>query len=547
MAINMRLVVLQPFTADREALAKAIDRATAGVAASALTSESEAIKTQLKSDVSASDPQKAVLAKTMLDMLRMDQPVVTTDARLSITALQSMSQGLQAIPGRKTILYFTWGMYMTPELEVPFNSLMSMANRANVAVYALDTRGVSSVSQNTEAVSQLNSAAASSAAVITNQGAVTRDQAMAADNAEVAARANVQIPLRQLSEATGAFLIGDTNDMRGPLRQVNDEINTHYEVTYDPDIKNDGSFRKWKVEIARKNAVVHARSGYFALPAELRASGMQPFEVPLLKAISDGKFTDDAGFRAGAVLFRPRPDGTDLQILVEVPLQMLQPRTDTAKNTLNVHFSLAALLKNSAGDVVQEMTRDRSLQVTPDQLKMGNFVEKMSLTVPPGKYALESAVIDRESGSAAARRSEFTVDTRGKGVGLSSLTAVRSYTPNAKGLDPNEPFQFQGGSISPTLSTSVQRGENSVLRLFFIVYQDPSISAKPAVDIEFLQGGKSLTKVPMPLPAADAQGRIPYVMTIPAAAIPPGVYEVRATARQGESVSESKTTVRIEL
>jgi len=36
----------------------------------------------------------------------------------------------------------------------------------------------------------------------------------------------------------------------------------------------------------------------------------------------------------------------------------------------------------------------------------------------------------------------------------------------------------------------------------------------------------------MRLPDADAQGRIPYVMTVPAAAIPHGVYQVRAAAKQ---------------
>ena len=50
----------------------------------------------------------------------------------------------------------------------------------------------------------------------------------------------------------------------------------------------------------------------------------------------------------------------------------------------------------------------------------------------------------------------------------------------------------------------------------------------------------------MPLPAADAQGRIPYVMTIPAAAIPPGVYQVRATAKQGDTESATETEVKIE-
>ena len=35
-------------------------------------------------------------------------------------------------------------------------------------------------------------------------------------------------------------------------------------------------------------------------------------------------------------------------------------------------------------------------------------------------------------------------------------------------------------------------------------------------------------------------------MTIPAESIPPGSYEIRAVARQGQTSSESKTTVNIE-
>ena len=123
---------------------------------------------------------------------------------------------------------------------------------------------------------------------------------------------------------------------------------------------------------------------------------------------------------------------------------------------------------------------------------------------------------------------------------------MRSYTPNAKGLDPNDPFQFQGGSVTPTMDLTVKKGPNAVLRLFFTVYREASVSAAPAVEIEFLQAGKSLTKVPMQLPAADAQGRIPYLMTIPAESIPSGSYEVRATARQGATAASASTMILID-
>jgi VWFA-related protein len=577
--IDTRLLVLQQFTADKDALVKAINDATSGYSATKLLPESDRIKSDLKRYLAgqtvngADQPGNTLAAATqtvgqappngagaggaavqarlvsvMLDMLRMDAAMASQDARLSLNALESLVRGLQSMPGRKSVLYFTGGMILTPELDAIFRNLTSMANRANVTFYSVDTRGVMTFAQNSGATDQLNGANAAATTSTLQEGNATKDEMRASDNAETSSRANVQLPIRNLAEATGGFLLGESNDLRTPLRHVNEEIASYYELTYNPHIDNyDGSFHKLKLESDRKNLVLQARNGYFALPPEARAAGLAAFELPLLKAISDAQVSHDVEFRAGAFLEQPRSDGTDLSVLVEVPLHGLQGKPDAAQKGFDVHFSLAALVKDHNGEVAgPKLTRDRSFHVNADQLKMGNFVEKMALNLPPGKYSLETAVMDRESGKMGIERSGFTVGPKGKGVGISSLASVRSYTPNVKGLDPNEPFQFQGGSITPTLNNSVPRVQNSNLRLFFVVYQDPSISAKPTVEIEFLLDGKSLTKVPMQLPGADAQGRIPYVMTIPAAAIPPGVYQVRAAAKQGDTESVTQTDVKIE-
>jgi hypothetical protein len=47
--------------------------------------------------------------------------------------------------------------------------------------------------------------------------------------------------------------------------------------------------------------------------------------------------------------------------------------------------------------------------VDAEQLKLGNFVEKMQSVIPPGKYALESAVMDWESGKTGPQSSGFVV------------------------------------------------------------------------------------------------------------------------------------------
>src|SRR5579871_2696308 len=123
--INTRLLVLQQFTADKDALAKAIDQATAGLSAQHLLTDSERIKSDLKrylnsQTVNTGDQSNTVttatqtvdqslpaggaaggaalqarLASIMLDMLRMDATMATEGTRLSLSALESLVRGLQ--------------------------------------------------------------------------------------------------------------------------------------------------------------------------------------------------------------------------------------------------------------------------------------------------------------------------------------------------------------------------------------------------------------------------------------------------------------------
>jgi hypothetical protein len=303
-------------------------------------------------------------------------------------------------------------------------------------------------SQNAGATSLMAGAARASASTMTkNTGAVTKDEVMASDTAETSGRANVQESVRDLAESTGGFLIGDSNDLRVPLRHVNEEISSYYEVSFNPGIQTyDGSFRKIAVNANRKDLLIHARNGYFALPPEARGGGLEPFEVPLLKVLSEAKLSDDVKFRAGATLLQPRAEGTSVAILVEVPLHELQPKAGPAKAMFDVHCSLAALVKDAKGEVVQKLTRDRGFQVTPEQLKMGNFLDKMTVALPAGKYSLESAVMDREGGKIGTQRSEFTVPARLES-GDFFARPMRSYTERQRAR-PQRPVQFQGGSIT---------------------------------------------------------------------------------------------------
>ena len=576
--LSGRLLALQQFTSDKKALEEAVNRATGGLSTTRLISESDRITNELQqvlgpqpggnqstaaasAATATSSPaggaatggfaeaaQQRMLSDIMLSVLRNEQGSAGNDTRMTLSALKSLITGMQALPGRKSIIYFTPGMYVPSELDVPFNNLVSLANRANTTFYMVDPRGVMVGTQNAGSASALSGAAMSAAATATRiSGAVSREEALALDHAEGSARNNTSLKMRELADSTGGFLIGDSNDLRQPLQHISEEIASYYELSYNPGIQTyDGGFRKLSVAVSRKDAVIHSRNGYFALPPEARAMGLQTFELPLLQFLSQGEASEAVPFNGGAVLLRPGADRSSVSLLVEVPLHSLQSTEDVVKKTRNVHCSLAALVKDSSGQVVEKMTRDRSFQVTADQYKLGNFVEKNQISLPAGTYSLEVAVMDRESGKIGMKKSSFVVTSKINGVAISTMTPVRSYTPNTKDLSKDEPFQFQGGSITPTLDTRVIRGANNAVRLFFTVYADAAIGGKPELTIEFIQGGKTLVKTPLELPKADAEGRIPYVMTIPAQSIPPGVYQLRATATQGPTKAEARSVVRIE-
>jgi hypothetical protein len=412
---------------------------------------------------------------------------------------------------------------------------------------------VMSWSQNQSTANEVLAAAKETAADITrDDGRVSQSALTASDRAENAMRNNTQLALRNLSDDTGGFLIGDSNDLRVPLRNVSEEINSYYEITYSPGIeKYDGSFRKTDVNVARKDLVVHHRTGYFALPASVvtsRGPAVLPYEMPLLNALTMNPFPKDVEFRSAALRMQPQASGQKGSVIVEVPMSGITFTEEKAKGTYKARLSLIALLKDEKGEIVQKLTRDLPLQGAVQQIpqvKAGNFIYKEQVVIPAGRYTLETAVIDYETSKVGARKAAFVVPPFQPGVHISSLCLVRSYQSNVKDLDPNDPFQFQGGRITPSLGGTVYAVKGAMLSVFMTIYPDPAIPDKPTLTIEYLVDGQVVGKGEVPLPAADDQGRIPYVMSSAAESLPPGNYQIRAIVRQGATTAEERTLITV--
>ena len=569
--IDQRLSAVQPFTNDRELLRTAIERATSG-AYTEYAAQSAAIKKNLENQLGAPanangqslnqqvssigsqgyDPSQRLMAQIMYRILNFDEQAVSTQAgRSSIFALLGLAREQNQLPGRKTVVYLNEGLVVPISMDEAFRSMLSTANRSNVSFYPIDARGLLVGAQNRDAVNQLSDALANSARTSQRDGgAVDVSEVKSQDNAQASMRSNAQNALATMAESTGGKFVGNTNDFRGPLRQLAEDINTYYEITYNPAIQNyDGQYRKISVKVDRSDARLQTRDGYFALPTlESGSPVLFAWEVPLLKSLGSAPLPRNFDYHAGAMHFQPLPDGVRCAVVVEVPIRNLTFTDNQETKMYSAHLSLLALIKNQQGAIIQKFTRDLPLHGAVDKeeaVKGGNFIYEDFFTVPPGRYTLETALLDHNGEKVSAKRVSFLARATPSGVNLSSLAFVRSFDKRPL-TEAEEALRYEGGKITPTLTAAVPAKPGVALSVYLVVYPDKNIAAAPELTLQFMSDGQLVGQAQPPLPAPDAAGRIAYVASSPTASMKPGIYQLRARVKQGDSIAQEDSTFTIE-
>jgi VWFA-related protein len=63
-------------------------------------------------------------------------------ARTMLLAIRSLARNLRSVPGRKMLILFSSGFVLTPENQSELTATIDACNKANVAIYSLDARGL---------------------------------------------------------------------------------------------------------------------------------------------------------------------------------------------------------------------------------------------------------------------------------------------------------------------------------------------------------------------------------------------------------------------
>jgi VWFA-related protein len=166
--------------------------------------------------------------------LRYPLQIPTIRRQISMSSLEGLATHLGGIKqGRKAIVWVTEA-FTEPLDEV--RDLYQAANRANVAIYPLDPRGLTT----DRSVDRMPTAAETLA---------------------------MMLPAREFMR-TLAFETGGrpifTNDVPGALTQVVRDSRAYYLIAYESPHPDDGKFHKVTVRVKRPRTTVFARSGYWA-------------------------------------------------------------------------------------------------------------------------------------------------------------------------------------------------------------------------------------------------------------------------------------------
>ena len=142
----------------------------------------------------------------------------------SANALLAVIQSLAVLPGRKTLVYLSEGLPASPAMQARLTSLVSVANRGNVSVYAIDAAGLRAESTLTETRQEIDAAGQERL----RQTSVSRDptngpMSRMVERTEDLLRLDPQGGLARLSGDTGGFLIRDTNDLGSAFRRIDED------------------------------------------------------------------------------------------------------------------------------------------------------------------------------------------------------------------------------------------------------------------------------------------------------------------------------------
>ncbi|HWF37805.1 MAG TPA: VWA domain-containing protein [Candidatus Acidoferrales bacterium] len=459
--------------------------------------------------------------------------VFNTDQKLE--AIEGLSNVLGVIPGRKSVIEFTGGITQTgEENRTQLRAATDAANRANVSIYSIDSRGLMAAVPGGDVTSDASSGTSmftgSSVFHQTDQREDSRDT------------------LATLATDTGGKAFFDLGDLSDALPKIQQDNGGYYLVGYylNANVKHDGSWHAVRVKVNAPGVKVRYRAGYYA-PRDFQHLEKESRDQQLADAIHSDNPVVELPIAVETAMFRL----SDEQVYVPISAKISSTALDWAEKhgRRQAEFDFAAEVRAASnGQIVAQLRDTINVQLDQQrfaQLHQSNLVYQGGVVLAPGSYHLKFVARENESGKIGTFEQNFSAPQRPpQRLSLSSVllssqlvpveksSEVQTKTQGLRAKLTTSPLEMDGQRIVPSVTRFFTQQQN--LYVFFQAYYPEKGGNFDAnalrAGLIFFRNGVQVNTTPMLAPTAvdEKTHTASFRITLPLAKLPPGRYTVQA-------------------
>jgi VWFA-related protein len=547
LSVSNVLQMLQPFTQDKSKLIAALEGLTVNSTSKTFEVKDNAEQINaLRQELTAGAPageipmtgpgglRLMILQRMIQQFIRLRTALSLQQSRPILAALAAISEGLRPIPGKKTLVLFSQG-FITPEvLDWQVQSTIDIANRANVAIYIIDSAGLRGNAGSSNA--PVPSTPMAGVSGITNQE--QRIRAVGGETVfdyvrQEGKNREYDILYRISGDTGGKFLKGN-NDLSLGLERINEEIHARYTLAYRSTNQNfDGTFRKVKIDVRRPDAQIMSRSGYYAIPPE-EIVLLSPNDKKLMSSFDQAQSNPELPLSVSLSQFRSRDGLFTVPVALELPPSAVKFERKGDKR--GMQLEVLGVLKATPEKLLSRLGGNFDVNLSDSDYQLivnNNIFYRQDMVLAPGDYTLDLIVRDRLSGKTTAKREQFVVpepDKEFAATGVVLSRYVEAAPLPALGSDaPADVFIHGKSWIRPSPGRQFQASDNLIMFLSVYNAANSPDTGKPLVrvTVRLLKDGQPATK-PFDFVLSDGQDQpvphLTFAEYIRLAGIAPGNY-----------------------
>lgn len=508
--VSTDLRVLQPFTQDKQKLTAAVEKAwlltganknleQAGLAEDIDRTRSEVagsgdINLPASAAAAAQGPaaaQAMLAARALERFVQLRSQLSAQQARPMLAALAAICEAQRSIPGKKTLVVFSQGFVAPAILDWQVQSVIDIANRANVAIYIIDSAGLRTGGPGSNAPVPSAPLSGVAATMSTDSRMRASGGEDVFDNVRHEGANREYDILYRLSGDTGGELIKGTNDLSKGLDRIDQEIRARYTLAYYSTDQNfDGGLRKIRVDVRRPDAHVVSRSGYYANAADDLVI-LSPDDKKLLANLAAVEANPALPLFVELSPFRSKQGRYIVPLSMEVPPAAV--KFDKKGDKQHLQFDFFGVIRESSDRIIARLGSGFDIALTAEQYRAilsNNIFYRQDAELDPGTYSIELIVRDKLSGKMAGRRTTLVLPEANTGFSASAVVLSRHAVPTKTQPGASGPVDVltEGGiQIRPLPSREFRVTDNLII--FFDLY-DAAVSP---------DSGKGLVRVTVTL------------------------------------------------